>query len=108
MNKIEKFKSFEKFILEENHSKSETIAKVVNKIKAEYGVTPEKFVETARERGPAELEKYIVRILKPYLEQKETHDKNGKFQFDYDGLLTGLVSWSIIQLELNRNPKTIE
>ena len=58
-------------------------------------------METAKKRGVDHIQQYIVRNLQPYLDQVERPElfQNG---FDYDGMLAGLVSWLLVELEVKR------
>lgn len=98
---IEKFKSFDQFILEEKSHRTETIENLVKKLKREFGETNEAFLETAKKRGVDYIQRYIVQNLQPYLEQVERPELFQK-GFDYDGMLAGLVSWLLVELEVKR------
>lgn len=104
MKKLEKLLKFENFILEERSHRSETIESVVKKLKREFGDTNEAFLETAKKRGIDHIQQYIVQNLQPYLDQVERPEL---FQtgFDYDGMLTGLVSWLIVEMEVEKMKK---
>lgn len=110
MKKMEKFLNFETFILEESSTQRESaISTAVSKIKEEFGDTTEKFLESAKERGVDDIKDFIVKTLEPYVERIEGQEMlqtNGKFRFDFDGLLSGLVSWLLVEIELDRMKKT--
>ena len=95
---------FENFILEKKSHRAETIESVVKKLKREFGDTNEAFLETAKKRGVDYIQKYIVQNILPYLDQVERPElfQNG---FDYDGMLSGLVSWLIVELEVEKMKK---
>ena len=101
MKNLENFKSFDDFILEGSTRRADTIEKVVKKLKMELGKTKEDFLDTARNHGVGFIKNFILQNLQPYLEQLERTDlvQNG---FDYDGMLAGLVSWILVELEVQK------
>ena len=106
MKKISKLKNFESFILEESCTqRNSAISTAVSRIKEEFGDTKEKFLKCAEKRGVDDIKDFIVQTLKPYLDRIEAQEKlqsNGRFLFDFDGLLSGLVSWMLVEMELDR------
>ena len=106
MKKIKKYLTFENFILNENCTqRNSAISTAVSKIKEKFGDTKEKFLKSAKERGSEEIKDVIVQILEPYIERIETQEilqTKEKFALDFDGLLTGLASWVLVELELDR------
>ena len=102
---MEKLLKFENFILEEKSHRTETIESVVKKLKKEFGETNEEFLQTAKKRGVDYIQKYIEQNLQQYLEQVERPElfQNG---FDYDGMLAGLVSWILVEKEVQRMKKS--
>ena len=106
MKKTNMFMTFERFILEESCAqRNSAISTAVSRIKEEFGDTKEKFLKSAEQRGVDDIKDFIVQTLKPYLERIESQEKlqsNGRFLFDYDGLLVGLVSWMLVEMELGR------
>lgn len=107
---MEKLLKFENFILEEGCTqRNAAISTAVSKIKEEFGDTKEKFLEEAQKRGVDEIKDFIVKTLEPYvegIEGQEILQTKGKFRFDFDGLLSGLVSWMLVEIELDRMKKT--
>lgn len=96
---------FDDFIIERKKSSStrETaISTAVSKLKQRYGYTNEKFLKSVEEKGVDEIKDYIIKILIPFMNQIEAEEKmpNGLLKFDYDGLLSGLVCWCLVDLEL--------
>ena len=106
MEKIEKFLSFDKFILEEScPQRTSAIRTAVSKIKEEFGDTKEKFLKSAEEKGVDEIKDIIVKTLEPYVERVEAEEKvqtGEKYILDYDELLKGLASWMLIEIEINQ------
>ena len=103
MSKINKINNFETFIrLNESSARKLAIQTAVDKLKERYGDNNDKFVESVKEKGVDEIKDYVVKILLPFLKQIKVEEKepNGLLKFDYDGLLAGLVSWSLVDLEL--------
>lgn len=109
MKTIEKFMNFERFIIEENCTqRNSAISTAVSKIKEKFGDTKEKFLKSAKERGSSEIKDVIVKTLEPYIERIESQEilqTKEKFALDFDGLLTGLVSWILVELELEKMKK---
>ena len=107
MKKMEKFLNFETFILEEGSTQRESaISTAVSQLKARYGDTTDKFLKTIKEKekGVDDVKDYLVKVLTPYLDRIEGQEKlqNSRFGLDFDGLLSGLASWTIVELELQR------
>ncbi len=110
MDRIEKLKCFDQFILEESSTqRNAAIATAVSRLKEEFGDTNEKFLKSAKERGVDNVKEFIIQTLKPYLDRiegQETLQNGGRPTFDYDGLLSGLVSWLLVEIELDRMKKS--
>lgn len=106
MKMISKFKNFDSFILEESSTqRNSAISTTVSRIKEEFGDTKEKFLKSAEEKGVNDIKDFIVQTLKPYIDRIESQEKlqsNERFMFDFDGLLSGLVSWMLVEIELDR------
>jgi len=106
MKMISKFKNFDSFILEESSTqRNSAISTTVSRIKEEFGDTKEKFLKSAEEKGVNDIKDFIVQTLKPYIDRIESQEKlqsNGRFLFDFDGLLSGLVSWMLVEMEIDR------
>ena len=106
MKMISKFKNFDSFILEESSTqRNYAISTTVSRIKEEFGDTKEKFLKSAEEKGVNDIKDFIVQTLKPYIDRIESQEKlqsNGRFLFDFNGLLSGLVSWMLVEMEIDR------
>ena len=110
MKKIERFLSFDKFILEESCTqRTSAISTAVSKIKEEFGDTKEKFLKSAEEKGVDEIKDTIVKTLEPYVERVEGQEKvqtGEKSILDFDELLSGLASWVLVELEIGKMKKS--
>ena len=106
MIKKERFFNFEQFILEESCTqRTSAISTAVSKIKEEFGDTKEKFLKSAEEKGVDDIKDFIVKTLEPYVERVEGQEKvqtGEKFILDFDELLSGLASWMLVEIEINK------
>lgn len=107
---MEKLLKFENFILEEGCTqRNAAISTTVSQLKARYGDTTDKFLKTVKdkEKGVDDVKDFLVEILTPYLDRIEGQEKlqNSRFGLDFDGLLSGLAAWSLVELELQRMKK---
>ena len=107
---MEKLLKFETFILEEGCTqRNAAISTAVSQLKARYGDTTDKFLKTVKdkEKGVDDVKDFLVEILTPYLDRIEGQEKlqNSRFGLDFDGLLSGLASWSLVELELQKTKK---
>lgn len=109
MGKIDSFLTFEDYILEEGSpQRNAAISTAVSRLKEKFGDTKEKFLECAKERGVEEIKDFILQTLEPYIERIESQEKlqNGRPTFDYDGMLAGLVSWILVEIEVGKMKKS--
>ena len=109
MKKLFEYKNFETFVQQLNEDctpRKSAISTAVSQLKARYGDTTDKFLKAAQ-GNVDEVKDYLVEILTPYLERIEAQEKlqNSRFGFDFDGLLSGLASWVLVELELDRMKK---
>ena len=98
MQKLVELKDFDSFILErkENNAKRDSfVEKAISKIKKEYGLTATDFIAATRKRGVDEVQDFIAKTVEPFI------DENGgeELFYDYDSLLSGLVSWILFTTE---------
>ncbi len=105
METLHKMMKFNEFLLEKSGSARDTaIATAVAKLKKKYGDSFDEFLKSLKEKEGfvEEAKDYIVKILEPYLAEIKEQEKNtnGQLKFDFDGLLEGLVSWCLVELEL--------
>ena len=110
MNLLDNFLSFEDYIFEEDSpQRNAAIATAVSRLKEKFGDTKEKFLAYAKERGVEDIKEFILKTLEPYVERIESQEKlqnNGRPTFDYDGMLAGLVSWILVEIEVGRMKKS--
>ena len=107
MKQLPKIQNFDTFILNESRTQREresTIADAVKKVTAKYGDTPQEFLKSARENGVDDVKDFIVKTVEPYIARIESQELFLN-AFDFDGLMSGLVSWIVVELELNKMKK---
>ena len=106
---MKKFKNYQQFILEESCTqRNSAIATAVSKLKEVFGDTKEKFLKSAEEKGVDEIKDCLVQTLEPYIERIEGQEilqTKEKFALDFDSLLSGLASWTLVELELAKMKK---
>lgn len=106
MQRLVELKDFDSFIMERKESnvkRDSFIEKAVSKIKKEFGATAKDFITTAKEKGVDEIQDFIVKTVEPYVEKNEGGE--GELFYDYDSLLSGLVSWMLFEMELKLDKK---
>lgn len=106
MQRLVELKDFDSFIMErkENNVKRDSfIEKAVSEIKKEFGATAKDFITTAKAKGVDEIQDFIVKAVEPYVEKNEGGE--GELFYDYDSLLSGLVSWMLFEMELKLDKK---
>ena len=106
---MNKFNNFETFVQQLNESctqRKSAISTAVSQLKARYGDTTDKFLNSVQ-GNVDEVKDYLVEILTPYMDRIEAQEKlqNSRFGFDFDGLLSGLASWTLVELELAKMKK---
>ena len=109
MKKLFEYKNFETFVQQLNESctqRKSAISTAVSHLKARYGDTTDKFLKSVQ-GNVDEVKDYLVEILTPYMDRIEAQEKlqNSRFGFDFDGLLSGLASWTLVELELAKMKK---
>ena len=109
MKRLVEFKTFESFVhqlSEDCTQRKSAISTAVSQLKARYGDTTDKFLKSVQ-GNVDEVKDYLVEILTPYMDRIEAQEKlqNSRFGFDFDGLLFGLASWVLVELELDRMKK---
>ena len=106
---MEKLKCFDQFVLEERCAqRTSAISTAVSRIKEIFGDTKEKFLKSAKERGVDDIKEFVVQTLKPHLDRIDSQEilqNGGRPTFDYDELLSGLVSWILVEIEVERMKK---
>lgn len=101
MKKLFELKDFETFVKEinENHAqKRTTAANAVKKIKEKYGETAREFIAAVNEKGVDDLKDFIVQTVQP-IDRINPRELNT----DYDNILKGLVSWIMLELQLEKD-----
>ena len=109
MKLLDNLLSFDAFILEEaSPQRNAAIGVAVSRLKEKFGDSKEKFLKYAKERGVEEIKDFILQTLEPYIERIESQEKlqNGRPTFDYDGMLAGLVSWILVEIEVGKMKKS--
>ena len=103
---------FESFLLEKktaNAQREDTIADAVKKIKDEYGYNATEFIASAQKKGVDAIKDFITQTVEPYIDRiqsKKELQLNGRFNLDYDDLLSGLVAWIIVERQLMKKDKS--
>lgn len=110
-------KKFNEYVREKKSvsARDTAISTAVSKLKKKYGDSFDEFLKSLKEKEGfvEEAKDYIVKILEPYLAEirEQERNPNGQLKFDFDGLLEGLVSWCLVELELEiikkQEPKSI-
>lgn len=101
MKELNKLKDFDAFVLElnENHTqKKSTVANAVDKIKERYGQNASDFIAAVKKTGVDKVKDFIVHSVIPEIDRSKTKELDA----DYDGVLTGLVSWILLELQLQK------
>ena len=101
MKELIKLKDFDTFVqgLNESHTKKKnSIETAVSEIKQRYGDTPKDFLAAVQKTGMDKVKDFIVKSVKPQIDLTKTNDPN----VDYDGILTGLVTWVMLELQLQK------
>lgn len=102
MKDLIKLKDFDTFVLElnENHTqKKSTIETAVNKIKERFGQNASDFIAAVKKTGVDKVKDFIVHSVIPEIDRNNTKELDA----DYDGILTGLVSWIMLELQLEKD-----
>ena len=101
MKDLIKLKDFDSFVLglNENHAqKKNVVAAAVDKIKERYGENAKDFIAAVKKTGVDKVKDFIVHSVIPEIDRSKTKE----FDADYDGILTGLVSWIMLELQLEK------
>lgn len=101
MNEMLKLKDFDTFVLglNENHAqKKNVVASAVDKIKERYGQNASDFITAVKKTGVDKVKDFIVHSVIPEIDRSKTKELDA----DYDGILTGLVSWVMLELQLEK------
>lgn len=112
MKKMPDIMDFESFLLEKktaNTQREDTIADAVKKIKDEYGHNATEFIASAQKKGVDAIKDFISQTVEPYIDRIQSQKElqfNGRFNLDYDDLLSGLVAWIIVERQLMKKYKS--
>ena len=101
MKEMLKLKDFDTFVqgLNENHAqKKNFVAAAVDKIKERFGQNASDFIAAIKKTGVDKVKDFIVHSVIPEIDRSKTIE----LEADYDGILTGLVSWILIELQLQK------
>ena len=101
MNKMIVLKGFDAFVkeLNENYTKKKSaVEDTVEKIKQRYGKTAEDFIAAVKDLGIDDVKDFIVQTVQP-IARTNTKVLNA----DYDEILTGLVSWIMLELQIDKD-----
>ena len=101
MKEMLKLKDFDTFVLglNENHAqKKSTIETAVKKIKERFGQNASDFIAAVKKTGVDKVKDFIVHSVIPEIDRSKTIELDA----DYNGILTGLVCWIILELQLEK------
>ena len=101
MKEMIKLKDFDTFVLElnENHAqKKNVVAAAVDKIKERYGKNAKDFIAAVQKTGADKVKDFIEHSVLPEIDRSKTIELDA----DYDGILTGLVCWIMLELQLEK------
>lgn len=101
MQKIVELKDYDTFVKELNENctqKKNDVAAAVDKIKKKYGETARDFIAAVSKEGVDAVKDFIVQTVQP-IDRFKTRELNP----DYDNILTGLVSWIMLELQLKKD-----
>ena len=102
MKELIKLKDFDTFIqgLNENHAqKKNDVAAAVDKIKERYGENAKDFIAAVKKTGVDKVKDFIVHSVIPEIDRSKTKELDA----DYDGILKGLVSWIMLEMQLEKD-----
>lgn len=101
MKEMIKLKDFDTFVAGLNESRTQkknTIASAVEKIKERYGENATDFIAAVKKTGVDKVKDFIVHSVIPEIDRSKTKELDA----DYDGILTGLVSWILLEMQLEK------
>ena len=106
---LKDFTTFVKGLNEDCTQRKSAIATAVSKIKDKYGQNATEFIASAKKNGVDTIKDFIITTVEPNIDRIQSQEKlqtNDMYSFDYDALLEGLVSWTIVELQLIKNDKS--
>lgn len=94
-------KDYDTFVRELNENRSQkksAVENAVNKIKEKYGDNARDFIAAVNKEGVDSVKDFIAKTVQP-IERLNPRELNP----DYDNILSGLVCWIVLELQLNKD-----
>ena len=94
-------KDYDTFVRELNENRSQkksAVENAVNKIKEKYGDNARDFIAAVNKEGVDSVKDFISKTVQP-IERLNPRELNP----DYDNILSGLVCWIVLELQLNKD-----
>ena len=94
-------KDYDTFVRELNENRSQkksAVENAVNKIKEKYGDNARDFIAAVNKEGVDSVKDFIAKNVQP-IERLNPRELNP----DYDNILSGLVCWIVLELQLNKD-----
>ena len=101
MKNLFELKDYDTFVKELNENRSQkksAVENAVNKIKEKYGDNARDFIATVNKEGVDRVKDFIAKTVQP-IERLNPRELNP----DYDNILSGLVCWIVLELQLNKD-----
>ena len=101
MKKLFELKDYDSFVKELNENRSQkksAVENAVNKIKEKYGDNARDFIAAVNKEGVDSVKEFIAKTVQP-IERLNPRELNP----DYDNILSGLVCWIVLELQLNKD-----
>ena len=101
MKKLFELKDYDTFVKELNENRSQkksAVENAVNKIKEKYGDNARDFIAAVNKEGVDSVKDFIAKSVQP-IERLNPRELNP----DYDNILSGLVCWIVLELQLNKD-----
>ena len=101
MKKLFELKDYDTFVKELNENRSQkksAVENAVNKIKEKYGDNARDFIAAVNKEGVDSVKDFIAKTGQP-IERLNPRELNP----DYDNILSGLVCWIVLELQLNKD-----
>lgn len=101
MKKMFELKDYDTFVRELNENRSQkksAVENAVNKIKEKYGDNARDFIAAVNKEGVDSVKDFIAKTVQP-IERLNPRELNP----DYDNILSGLVCWIVLELQLNKD-----
>ena len=98
-NQTQRFWHIRSGVERKPHTKKNVVATAVDKIKERYGENAKDFIAAVQKTGVDKVKDFIVHSVLPEIDRSKTNELDA----DYDGILTGLVSWIMLELQLKKD-----